>query len=102
MRHNDFARLRQALFASVLEGKGSATAEQRRAAFSNAGLAEPLNTLIDKVANRSQTIRDEDIRAAKESGLSEDQIFEAIVCGAIGEAARQYDAALRTLASVAD
>jgi hypothetical protein len=61
-----------------------------------------LKTVIDKVAKYSNTIENEDINAAKRSGLSEDQIFELLVCGAIGEATRAYDAALRTLESVAD
>jgi hypothetical protein len=33
------------------------------------------------------------------SGLSEDQIFEIVVCAAIGHAARQYDTALAALAA---
>jgi alkylhydroperoxidase family enzyme len=53
--------------------------------------------LIDKVAKRAYTVTDEDIAAARASGLSEDQIFEIVVCAAVGQATRQYDAALAAL-----
>jgi alkylhydroperoxidase family enzyme len=56
-----------------------------------------LKTLIDKVATRAHTVTDEDIVAARASGLSEDQIFELVVCAAIGQATRQYDTALAVL-----
>jgi hypothetical protein len=84
--------LREALVASVLEGVGKAPKVQRRAAFDNAGLAEPLRTLVDKVAHHATT--DEDIAAARASGLSEDQLFELVVCAAVGQATRQ-DASAR-------
>jgi len=53
--------------------------------------------LIDKVAKRAYTVTDEDIAAAMSSGLSEDQIFEIVVCAAVGQATRQYDTALAAL-----
>jgi hypothetical protein len=83
--------------ARILEGDGQASHEQRRAAFDNAGLEGPLRTLIDKVAKHAYQVTDEDIAAARTSGLSEDQIFEIVVCAAIGQATRQYDTALAAL-----
>jgi hypothetical protein len=71
--------------------------DKRHAAFDNAGLAWPLRTLIDKVAKHAHKITDEDIAAARASGLSEDQIFETVVCAAVGQATRQYDTALAAL-----
>ena len=58
---------------------------------------EPLNTLIDKVTKQAYRVTDEHVAAAKASGLSEDQIFEIVVCAAIGQAARQHDTALAAL-----
>ena len=54
---------------------------------------------ISDVLVRLRGIRfiDEDIVATRASGLSEDQIFELVVCAAIGQAARQYDIALVAL-----
>jgi hypothetical protein len=94
---SDITPARNAVVARILEGDGKTSHAQRRAAFNNAGLAEPLNTLIDKVAKRAYTVTDEDIAAATVSGLSEDQIFEIVVCAAIGQATRQYDTAFAAL-----
>jgi hypothetical protein len=41
---------------------------QRRAAFNNAVLAEPLRTLIGKVARHAYRVTDGDIAAARASG----------------------------------
>jgi len=81
----------------VLEGDGKASRAERRAAFENAGLGEPLRTLIDKVARQPTQVSDEDIAAVLASGESEDQIFELVVCAAIGAATRQYETALQAL-----
>jgi hypothetical protein len=93
----DITRARIALIKRMLEGDGRAPTTQRRAAFNNVGLAEPVATLVDKVAKCSHKLTDGDIAAAKASGHSEDQIFELVVCAAVGQASRQYDAALDAL-----
>jgi hypothetical protein len=89
----DITQARRALVARILEGDGRASQAQRRAAFDNAGLAGPLAKQVDKVAARAYTVTDADIAAGTASGLSEDQIFEIVVCAAIGQATRQYDTA---------
>jgi hypothetical protein len=94
----DFTSAHKALLERILEGHGRASPERRRAAFDNAGLAEPLRTLIDKVANHAYKIVDADIAAVRNAGLSEDEIFELVVCAAVGQAARQYDTAMAALA----
>jgi hypothetical protein len=94
---SDLTQARKALVARILEGDGRTSHAQRRTAFDNRGLAEPLTMLIDKVAKRAYKVTDEDIAAARASGLSEDQIFEIVVCAAIGQATRQYDTALAAL-----
>jgi hypothetical protein len=88
----------KAVVARVLEGDGRAARAERRAAFENAGLAEPLRTLIDKVAGQPTRVTDEDVAAVLASGTSEDQLFELVVCAAIGQATRQYETALEALA----
>lgn len=89
--------VRKALVARILEGPGHASRAQRRAAFDNSRLEVPLGTLIEKVAKHPHEITDEDIAAARTLGLSEDQIFEIVVCGAVGQAIRQHDNALAAL-----
>src|SRR5215469_6211192 len=93
----NITQARKTLVARILEGDGKASRAQRRAAFDNAGLAKPLNALIDKVTKHAYQVTDEDIAAARASGLSEDQIFEMVVCAAIGQASRQHDKALAAL-----
>jgi hypothetical protein len=94
---SDITQARKVLVARILEGDGRASHAQRRAAFDNAGLAEPLSTLINKLTKHAYKVTDEDIAAARESDLSEDQVFEIAVCAAVGQAARQYDAAVVAL-----
>ena len=94
---SDIRQSRKALVARILEGDGKASYAQRRAAFDNAALAEPLRTLIHKVAKYANKVTDQDVAAVRASGLSEDQIFEIVVCAAIGQATRQYDTALAAL-----
>jgi hypothetical protein len=59
------------------------------------------SSLVDKVVRHAYRVTDEDITAARVSGLSEDQVFEIVVCAAIGQATRQYDTALAALEAVA-
>lgn len=90
----------EAVVTRILEGDGRASQAQRRAAFDNAGLAEPLSTLINKVAKQPPRVSDGDVAAVRASGFSEDQIFELVVCAAVGQATRQYETALEALAEV--
>jgi hypothetical protein len=87
----------RALLIRVLEGDGRAARAVRRSAFENVGLAEPLRTLINKVARQPTRVTDEDIAAVLASGKSEDEIFELVVCAAIGAATRQYEVAHHAL-----
>jgi hypothetical protein len=89
------------LVSRILEGDGRAPHAQRRAAFDNSGLTGPLRTLTEKVAKQAYKVTDEDIAAAKSSGLTEDQIFELAVCAAVGQATRQYQVALAALEAAA-
>ena len=98
----DFQRLNKALVIKLLQGKGVASHAHRRAAFDNAGLAKPVGALIDKIVNCAYKISDEDFDTVKKSGLSEDQIFELVVCAAVVQATRQYNQALKILVEVAD
>jgi hypothetical protein len=93
----DISQLHRELIARVLDGEAKAPREMRRAAFDNSGLDEPTRTLIEKIADRSYAVTDEDV-AAVGAGLSEDQIFELMVCAAVGAADRQYNSAMAALA----
>jgi hypothetical protein len=96
-RMSDITQARIILEKRILEGQGDASATDRRAAFNDSGLAEPLRTLVDKVAQHAYRVTDDDFAAAMTSELSEDQVFEIVVCAAIGQASRQYGTALASL-----
>jgi hypothetical protein len=88
----------RALVDRVLNGEGRAPADQRACAFSNDGLSPPLDALTRKVASTPVQVSDADFAAAKASGYSEDQLFELVICAAVGHSARLYDAGLAALA----
>jgi alkylhydroperoxidase family enzyme len=88
----------RALVDRVLSGEGRASSEQRARAFAGDGLPPPLDALIGKVADRPAQVTAEDLAAAKASGCTEDQLFELVVCAAVGQSARLYEAGLAALA----
>lgn len=93
----DIRQAQKALVRRILEGTGKASPSERRTAFNNSCITEPLSTLVNKVAKHAYRVIDEDITAVRQSGLSEDQVFEIVICAAVGQATRQYDAALAAL-----
>jgi alkylhydroperoxidase family enzyme len=88
---------RRTLVATILKGDGTASQQLRRAAFANADVSEPLRVLISTVAENPHAVTDEHVSSALASGCSEDQLFELVVCAAVGQSIRQHDAALRAL-----
>ena len=94
---SDIGEARKTLVKRILEGAGKVTSSDRRAAFNNRDLSGSVGVLVEKVALHADRISDQDINAARESGLSEEQIFEIVVCAAVGQANRQYETALAAL-----
>jgi hypothetical protein len=90
--------IHQRLVGRVLQGPGRAPADQRGRAFDNAELSEPLRVLLDKVATNSAEVTDADFSAAIEAGFTDDQLFELVICAAVGQSTRQYEAGLAALA----
>ena len=87
----DIRRHIEAVVARVRDGEGKVPREVRRAA-----MEVPEGPLYEKVATNAARITDEDVAIAKQS-TTEDEIFELVVCVAIGQAKRQYDAAMAAL-----
>jgi hypothetical protein len=88
----------QRLVTRILQGPGRAPADLRVHAFDNAQVPEPLRMLVDKVARESALVTDADFAMATAAGFSDDQLFELVICAAVGESTRQYDAGLAALA----
>jgi hypothetical protein len=90
-------QLHKEMITRILEGKAQAPKAQRQAAYENTGLPKPLSIAIDKVARFSYKVTTDDITAVKASGVTEDEIFESIICAAVGQSQRQYEAAMTAL-----
>jgi len=88
----------RALQDRIVNGEGRASPKQRARAFSNAGLSPPLDGLLGKVATRPAHVTDADFAAARAAGVGEDELFELVICAAVGQSARLYDAGLAALA----
>jgi alkylhydroperoxidase family enzyme len=88
----------RALVERVLKGEGRAAVEERARAFRNDGLPEAMGALIDKIAERPAQVTEEDLAEAKAAGYTEDQLFELVICAAVGKSTRMYEAALEALA----
>ena len=93
-------RLRKEVIERVLHGAGKAKGDARRAAFDNKAVPEGARALVDKIAKNAWKVTDEDVAAAKQAGLSDDEIFELAVSASLGQATRQLDAALAALGEV--
>jgi hypothetical protein len=93
----DIEPARRALVARILEGDGHASRDARSAAFAGDGLTEPVRALVHKVADRSGTVTDTDVHAVRSAGADEDEIFELVVCAAIGRATHLHELALAAL-----
>ena len=94
---SDISSLHRELVTRAIDGEGRASRAMRRSAFNDGGLEEPTRTLVSKVARNAKSVTDQDFRAVRAAGLSEDEIFEIVVCAAIGQATRQYEAGLEAL-----
>jgi len=94
---SDIRQARKTLLARILEGDGAAPRAQRRAAFDNASVTGPAGALVQKVCKDAHAIADDDVAAVRKANLGEDEIFEMVVCAAVGEANRQHEAALAAL-----
>jgi hypothetical protein len=88
------------LVERVLGGQGQASVEARGGAFAGSGgigVPEAVRGLVGKVAATPALVTDADFAAGRAAGLSEDQLFEVVVCAAVGQATRQYEAGLAAL-----
>lgn len=91
----------QALVDRVLTGAGTAPAELRGSAFRDDGLPTALDELIGKVVTRPAEVTDANFAAVQAAGYTQDQLFELVVCAAVGQSARLYDAGLAALREAA-
>lgn len=90
-------RSRKEVVERALHGSAATTGDARRAAFDNRGVPEPARALVDKVTKTAWKVTDDDVAATKRAGLGDDEIYELVVCAALGQSTRQLEAALAAL-----
>lgn len=90
--------IHRALVNRILHGPGGVPEEQRVHAFDGTSLPESLRPLLDKVATKPAQVTDADFATATTAGYTDDQLFELVVCAAVGQSTRQYEAGLAALA----
>jgi alkylhydroperoxidase family enzyme len=88
---------KQALVSRILQGNGHSSHADRRAAFDDDVSDGPLQALVHKLTRNAPDVTDEDVAAVRASGLTEDQVFELVVCAAVGEASRRHEVAMAAL-----
>ncbi|MFC9892956.1 hypothetical protein ACFVMC_04610 [Nocardia sp. NPDC127579] len=81
----------------VRHGAGRADPELRDRAFHGVGLPSAVQTVIDQVTTRPNTLTDGDFAAATVAGFTEDQLFELVICAAVGRSTRLYEAGMAAL-----
>jgi len=93
----------------ILRGHGQTPRDWRQAAFDNSfdnsidnsgPEDERIRSLVDKVASHPAAITDTHFAAASQAGLSDDQLWELVICAAVGQSTRQYQGALDALGDV--
>ncbi len=85
---------------AILEGRGRSRPAARKAAFdgeSEPGAPAAVAAYVVKVRDTAYKVTDDDVAALRAAGLDDDHIFELSVATAIGQATRQYDAAVAAL-----
>jgi hypothetical protein len=93
--------LRLALLEQILNGPGKATRNLRVCAFNNKDVPEPLRDLIGNIVARPPQITDADFGMAGSAGFDDDELVEMVICAAVGEANRQYEARVAALVAAA-
>ncbi len=97
----DARQLCTAVVERVLRGPGRSSNEERRAAFENRGVPEPMRALVDRVTRHAWKVSDEDVAGPKLAGVAEDEIFELVIAASLGESTRQLEAAIAALDAAA-
>jgi hypothetical protein len=90
--------IHERLVRRLLSGEATTSPQDRVGAFNRAVVPEPLERLLAEVASGRAHVADDDITLAKTAGFTEDQIFELVICAAVGAATRQYEQGLAALA----
>src|SRR5690349_17600446 len=103
------------LVAEVLEDPAHLDPKTRKAAAENRGASDgpeaattggqpnrrgkAVRALAEKIHGGAYRVTDEDIQETLGAGLSQDEVFEAVVSAALGAGKKRFDAAMAALAA---
>ena len=91
---------RAALVAAILERDGVTAPADRQAAFAGTPADPAVAAYVATVRQHAYRVTDADVAALRAAGKDDPAIFELTVAAAVGQATRQYDAALAVLAAI--
>lgn len=94
MLKDEFDKALSAIYARVVTGNAELPQETRQAIFDGSEAPENAQTFVDKVHQHAYKVTDEDVAALKTAGYSEDAIFEATICAAVGAGMARWRAAM--------
>ena len=96
MSDDRFRDRRRALLGGVRDGSGETESALRHAAMQGDGVPERLQPLVRKIHDHAYKVTDDDITELK-ADLSEDALFEIIVCAALGAADHRFTRGMQAL-----
>ena len=92
-----YRELRAAVQAAILDGAGTTDANTRCRAYAGEGAPGAVEEYIATVQRNAYRVHDDMVTAVRHAGLDDAAIFELTVATAVGEATRQFDAAMAAL-----
>lgn len=95
-----FAAGRAALVAAILDGDAATAPAARRAAYEGTPATPAVAAYVETVRRHAYRVTDDHVAALRAEGLDDPAIFELTVAAAVGQAGRQYAAALAALAAL--
>jgi len=90
MKNSEFEEGLEGLFSRVVGGDASLGTDVRLAIANGENVPEDYRGLTEKVHKHAYKVTDDDIQALLESGHHEEDVFEAIVSGAVGAAVGRW------------
>jgi len=100
LRDDGFDAQARELRTTILDQSAELDPARRREAFEGTSSESTLAAFCAKVANRAYTVTDDDIDQLRHAGYSEDQLFEATICAAVGAGFVRLEKGLAALESV--
>ena len=90
MNNSQFEDALGDLFSRVVGGEGTLDTEVRLAIANETAVPDEFQTLTQKVHKHAYRVTDEDIQALLEAGYHQEDVFEAVVSGAVGASVNRW------------